>query len=246
MLAVSPVLRSFTGLPARDAATQVSHGMGILAMRLAADTALGMVTALKSKGVEAFAVPAEKAPEPVDRVHFTSIYDVDQKALHVQMDPQGTIRALGWESVVAGVCTKARYGAQNTAGFDIDPDSAGGGMPRIVVHHQQHTKADEPPITLSLVLRDGQGRLHVMDVIPRQVRYAYLGQRITNSHDLNFAHFLTDLTGWARGAFFPDTYRQVAGGNALRVVRPFSKVTHENYLRWAVCCAVARVGQPNR
>jgi hypothetical protein len=147
---------------------------------------------------------------------------------------------------VAGVCTKERFGTRRTVQYDTEYGIAGGGpggMPVAIPHYSRHVKVEEPPLTLSLVLRDNHGRLHVMAVTARQVRYAYLGQRITNSHDLNFAQFLTDLTGWAQGAFFPDSYRQVAGGNAVRVVRPFSKVTYENYLRWAVCCAVAR-GRP--
>ena len=241
--AVSAVIRTFTGLSARDAAAQVTHGMGILAARLAADTARDTVGALKDKGIEAFAVPVERAPEPVDRVRFTTIYDADEKALHVQMDAQGNLRALGWDAVLAGVCTKERFGARRTVEYETEYGYGGGGpcgVPVAMPSYTRHVKEEEPPLTLSLVLRDNQGRLHVMAVTARQVRYAYLRERITNSHDLNFAHFLTDVARLARGGFFPDSYRQVAAGNTMRIVRPVSKVTHENYLRWAACCAVAR------
>ena len=238
-----PLISTFTGLAPRDAAAQVTHGMGILAARLAADTAQSMVGALRNKGIGAFAVPVEAAPEPVDRVRFMSIYDVDEKALHVQMDPQGTIRALGWDALVAGVCTKERFGARRTVEEDTEFGYGGGGpcgAPATTPFHTRHVRVEEPPVTVSLVLRDNHGRLHVMAVTARQVRYAYLGERLTISHDRNFGLFLTDVAERAPGAFFPDSYRQVAEGHTMRLVRPFSKMTHENYLRWAVCCAAAR------
>jgi hypothetical protein len=246
---VGPLLCAFDGLARRDAAAQVTHGMGILAERLAPDTALNMVEALKGKGIEAFAVPAEKAPQPVDSVHYINIWDADARALHVQMDPQGTIRALGWDAVVAGVCTKERFAQRREVEYDTEFNIMGGGpmgAPVAVPSFKRRVKVVEPPLTLSLALRDNHGRLHLMAVTPSKVRYTYLGERLTTSHDLNFGLFLTDVAGWVPGAFFPPSYHAVAGGHAARVVRPFSKVTYQNYVRWAVCCAVARGRLPDR
>jgi hypothetical protein len=247
LLAVSPVLRSFTGVPARDAAHQVTHGMGILAERLAPDTALSLVVALKAKGTEAFAVPAEKAPGPVDHVQIASIYDVDQKALHVQVDAQGTVRALGWDAVLAGVTTKDRLEEHRTVEYDTEYSYGGGGMAGAGIvsrRYSQHERVEAAPLTLSLVVRDQNGRLHVMTVKPLQVRYAYLGERLLNSHSANFLLFLADVAKWAQGAYFPPSYVHVAAGSPFAVKEPAGRAEYNNYLRWAVCCAVARGGQP--
>jgi hypothetical protein len=249
-LALRPLLRSFCGLAPLEAARQVTHGMGILAERLAADTALGMVEALKSKGVEAFAVPVEKAPEPVEQVRYTMVYDADAEALHVQMDVQGTLRALGWESVVAGVCTKERFGGHRTVDYERSSTStfmnAYTGASRTGLGLRVHVDEQPAPLILTLVLRDHQGRLHTMPVTPLHVRYAYLGERLLSNHDANFLQFLKDVAGWAQGAFFPPSYMQVAAGHPLALKEPVGRSEYNNYLRWAVCCAVARGRLPGR
>ncbi len=79
-----------------------------------------------------------------------------------------------------------------------------------------------------------------MKVGPRHVRYAYLGDRILEGHDPNFALFLTDVGRHARGAYFPSSYIQVAAGHTVAVREITGRVEYDNYLRWAICCAVAQ------
>ena len=206
-LLVRPLLLSFCGLSERAAARQVTHGMGILAEGLAPDTARRLVDALEAKGIEAFAVPASSAPEPVDLVQFTSVYDVDERGLHLQTDARGTVRGLTWDGVVAGVCTKDRFGGHRRVDYERRSAHYGGAQYsgfglRVEVH-------EEPaPTTLTLALNDGRGRLHTMKVTPEHVRYAYLGERIQTNRDLNFLLFLTDVGRHAQGAYFrPATSR---------------------------------------
>ncbi len=243
-LVVRPLLRSFCGLSARDAARQVTHGMGILAEGLAPDTARRLAEALESKGIEAFAVPAARAPEPADQVRFLSVQNVDERGLHLQTDPKGTVRALGWESVVAGVCTKDLFGGHRVVSYVHRAPSTyatvytGATYSGFGLRVEEH---DVPaPTTLTLVLHDGHGRLHTMKVTADHVHYAYLGERLQTNRDTNFLLFLTDVGRHAQHAYFPPSYIQVAGGHTLALKEPGGRVEYNNYLRWAVCCAIAQ------
>jgi len=240
---IGRLVSSFTGLVQRDAAMQVTHGMGILAEGLAPDTATHMVEALGEEGIEAFTLPVARVPELLEPVQYRAIFDADEEALHVQVDAEGTVRALKWDAVVAGVCTKERFGGRRKVEYGRDVAVAAAGLygvpaPARLGRRRRVTEV-EAPVMLSLALRDNQGRLHRMTVAPRQVRYAYLGERLTANREANFARFLADVAKWATHAFFPTSYRQVAAGHWTRVVTTVGKVDYENYLRWAVCCALA-------
>jgi uncharacterized Zn finger protein (UPF0148 family) len=247
-LEIGPVLRSVLGLSATDAAHQVTHGMGIVAEGLTPHAARGLAGAFRDKGVEVFVAPAEGVPREVEQVRIFSVHDVDGRGLHLQMDAKGTIRGLKWDSVVAGVCTRDLSGEHTRVDYEHKVASSYVNMAYGATYSGTGLRVEEhrepAPIVLTLVLHDGQGNLHAMKVTPQHVRYAYLGERIRNGHDLNFAAFLTDVGRHARAAYFPLSYVQVAGGNPLAVREVTGRLEYDNYLRWAVCCAIARSRGP--
>jgi hypothetical protein len=99
-------------------------------------------------------------------------------------------------------------------------------------------RTEEPPLEVRLALRDPRGRLQAMHLTEKSVRYAYLGERKLTSGDQNFKVFMRDLESMAHGAFFPESYGPVAAGRTMRVRKVFGREQEDNYLRWAVCCAV--------
>lgn len=242
VMALSPIVQNFTGLVRRDAATQVTHGMGILAEGLAPDTAHNMADACAEEGVEAAVVPMSMVPDLSHEVRIERIYDLDDEALHVQMDSKGTVRALSWTALVAGIVTKPKYGGRREVRYVANPAAGFAGpygATRSAAAYRMRTRKVELPTRATFVLQDPQGRLHRMVVEEARVRYAYLGDRVLGSGDMNFTRFLADVERHAVRAFFPRSYRQVAAGGLMHVQRTTGTVDYENYLRWAVACAAA-------
>jgi hypothetical protein len=105
------------------------------------------------------------------------------------------------------------------------------------VHRPRET---EPEILVTLVLSGAGGKADSLVFAERQVRYAYLEERLQPSHERNFATFLGDLLKWAPDAFFPASFRAVAAGRRMQVVKVVGRLDYGNYVRWAMCCAAAR------
>lgn len=238
---LGPLLQSFTGVSKLEAANQVTHGMGVLADSLSPDTANNMVEALAEEGVEAFAVPRAAVPPLDRRISYNAIYGVDEDGLHVEMDSDGAIRSVGWAALVAGVCVKDPSGPKHvryrTERGPMVPTIHGPARGRL--KFRKEVKNEEPPLQVVLLLQDGSGNLHVLRVTEDDVRYAYLGDRLMPSREHNFVQFMSDLLDWS-GAFFPASFRRVAGGALLRARKTAGKVRRQNYLHWAACCAVRR------
>ncbi len=59
-------------------------------------------------------------------------------------------------------------------------------------------------------------------------------------HEQNFELFLNDMLRWGGRAFFTEGFSAAARGDRLRVTKVVGKADYANYVRWALCCAVAR------
>jgi hypothetical protein len=243
-LVAGPLIAAFTGQAERDAKTRVARGMGILADHLAVDTARNLVAALAEEGIGAFAVPAAVVPklEPygrarrVDRVHAEGI--------ELAMASGGEQRVVRWQDIAAGVCTRSRMRRRVEAESDarIVAGSVGvyGAVP--AVRRISRTRVKEMPseLSLSLVLRAGEGCGHVLRFSERQVRYAYLRDRVLPASAQNLGLFLGDVMDGATGAFFPVSMRQVAAGHRERARMILGKKDLGDYEKWAACCAAIR------
>jgi len=242
-IAVGPVVREFTGQPLPDARRQIAKGKGILAEGLSLDTARSMVDALGSKGVEAFAFPAEAVPAVEKELSAQLIYGADERALHIQVDVAGTIKSVQWEALAAGMCTREQFfrgGALSAHTDELEtiyiPTRYG-----VAIEHRtkRRPREREADLRITLVLQDRSGHVYVLPFDERHVRYAYLGDRLRPSLRQNLSLLLGDVLKWAGGAFFPEGFRAAARGQFGRVTNVVGKLDSDNYLRWVLCCAAA-------
>lgn len=245
-LDVGPLVEGFTGLSRRDALTQVTRGMGILAVGVGPDSAEAMVEALAEHGVEAYAFPMPAEPPVARKLKISRIYGADEEALHVQTDASGAVKTMPWSKLTAGMCTQERFGRGPTRERQVERRpvmySAGFGMPAVAWRTVRKTtrRMDKPKMRVTLVLRDESGRAYLMPFGERQVRYAYLGERIKTGSAQNLSVFLSDVLRWGSPAFFPAGFRAAAQADAHHVTRLVGKRDAENYLRWTLCCAAAQ------
>lgn len=91
-----------------------------------------------------------------------------------------------------------------------------------------------------LVLRGRAGRPYLLPFAEGQVRYAYLEERMLPSQEQNLSLLLGDVLDWCGEAFFPAGFRAAARGDMASATKVLGKVEYDNYLRWTICCAVAR------
>ncbi len=243
-LEVGPIVRAFTGLPLTDARRQVAKGKGILAEGISLDRARDMADALGSKGVEVFACPAEVVPAIEKELAAQLIYGADEQALHIQVDAGGTIKSVLWESLAAGMCTREQFfrgGALSPQTEEVETvyidTQYGVAVEQRMRHEPRERDAD---FRITFILKGPAGRVYLLPVDERHVRYAYLGDRLKSGVRQNLAQFLADVLDWASGAFFPEGMRAAARGQFERVTKVVGKVDFDNYLRWTLCCAAAR------
>jgi hypothetical protein len=243
-LELGPVVQAYTGLAHRDAVMQVTRGMGILAEHVEAHRAQDMVAALRRAGVEAFPVPVAAVPGIERELQIARIYGADEGALHVQTDADGTVKALPWEKLVAGMCTQARLEARTVLEEEVRLSSPWGaeGMPgaRGTKVYETHRTELEAPIRVAFVLRDDAGKAYLMVVDKGRINYAYLGERRKGATDRNLAEFLGDVLRWCKRGFFPAGFRAAARGQWRRVTQVVGRRDHDSYLRWVICCAYAQ------
>ncbi|MGD2174204.1 MAG: hypothetical protein PVJ27_02285 [Candidatus Brocadiaceae bacterium] len=234
-------------LEEREARRRVRRGMGILAGGVGPTAAQSLLGALRDRGVEAFAIPAAAAATEVGPpLPLCRVYGADEDSLHVQVDQAGTVRLVDWGAVVAGICVRANYAAREVteyrerAGLGRLLTYGRMGTFRGISRGRWRTKREDPEPRISLALRRPQGGMCRLVFGQRQVRYGYLGGRLQASVDENLVEFLSDLVRWASRAFLPESLREASRGRLYALPRISGRTEHENYLRWAVCCAVAR------
>lgn len=243
-IAVGPVVREFTGQPLPDARRQIAKGKGILAEGLSLDTARSMVDTLGSKGVEAFAFPAEAVPAVEKELSAQLIYGADERALHIQVDVDGTVKSVQWEALAAGICTREQFFRGGALSAHTDeretiyiPTRYGVAIEHRIKHEPREREAD---LRITLVLQDRSGHVYVLPFDERHVRYAYLEDRLRPGLRQNLSLFLVDVLNWGGRAFFPEGFRAAAHGQFGRVTNVVGKLDSDNYLRWVLCCAAAR------
>ncbi len=241
-LEVGPLIAAFTGLPKVQARMQTKQGMGILADGIDADAAGNLMEALVARGLEVFAVPAGAVGPVGGRKRFFAVYCADPSGLYLQVDRDGTVERTGWPEVWACAYTRLAFGGSETV--DDVPGAGrvlltGGGAVRAqrpamrVVRHEAEAEA-------SVVVREGGGETGRLVLTEASVHYAYLGGRMASSRDDNFALFLGDVARWAEGAVLGEGFRRAASGHLGHPTPVVGKRDYENYLRWLMCCAVAR------
>jgi hypothetical protein len=246
-LAVGALLEQFLGLEQREARRHVVMSNGLLADGISLDTARRLGDALAAQGIDAFVLPVDRLPASGGEVRIVRVHGADEQALAVEVDLQGSIKTVSWPKLAAGMCVKARFGAE----VKYEPQQGAGRMHFVGVGHvgmvgyaDQPTtykrKTVEPEIEVALALRDASGRAYTVGFRESQVRFSYLGDRVQPGRGPNLATLLGDIMRWAPHAFFPAGFRAVAAGKRGRVTKLVGKVERDNYVRWAIACAAAR------
>ena len=257
ILALRPVLREHTGLTHAEASMQIARGMGVIAEVVLANDAEVMVAELRSAGVPAFAVPANRVPEVQKELPKIRVYGASAGGLDVQTDAAGTIRSVPWSAIAAGFCSKLRAAPRS-------PPSGGGDGPfgavlvppiympgmaglGIAMHRalsgpspRPRTPAREHDVELTLLLRGRSGAISSLKVGEHQVRYSYLGQRLKPSSAQNFPVFLREVMQRSAGAFYPARTVRVAKGDLRGIVLLKGEGEYLNYRKWVLCCMTAR------
>jgi hypothetical protein len=234
-------------MPRIEARMQVHQGMGILAEGVSADTGHNMIRELQEKDIEACLVPESVAERPGRELPLVRVYDADPSAFHVQVDEDGSVKAVPWSSIITGVCIEEEGGGR-TSRLEVrdQPGIVGArmgmGMYRTPYSGVRLTsEARQPKLQVILVLLRGTtGELYRLSFGEEQVRYAYLGDRLQASRRLNLGLVIGDIMKFAEGAFFPASFRAAASGKSHRIRKVSCRVEAQNYVRWAVCCAAAR------
>jgi hypothetical protein len=241
-LEIGPIVAAFTGLPKVQARMQMKQGMGILADGIEVDTARNLMEALSAQGLEVFAVPAEAVGPPGGRKRFFAVYCADEDGLYLQVDQAGAVERTEWSDVWACAYTRVASGGSETV-----EDLAGprrmlltrGGVVRghragmRVVRHEAEAE-------VSVVTRGRGGKPGRLVLTEGSVHYAYLGERMTTSRHGNFTLFLGDIARWAEWAVLGEGFRWASDGHLGHPTSVVGKQDYENYLRWLMCCAVAR------
>jgi ribosomal protein S27E len=240
-LAAGAIVARHTGLSLSDARRQVVRGMGLLADGISMGVARQMVEELHAKGIEAFTVPVAWVPATVEERPMFRVYGADAEALRLQTDAHGASESVPWERLAAGLCTRAAFAELGEAELEVveEPYSAGGG---VIAHHVYRRKEHqpEPAARVTLVLAEGPAKASLLSFSERQVRYAYLEERLQPGHEQNFKLFLNDVLRWGGDAFFAASFRAAARGDRMHVTKVVGKVDYAHYVRWALCCAAAR------
>jgi hypothetical protein len=239
-LVAGEIVARYTGLTAADARQQVVRGMGFLAERLTVGAGRSMVAELRGRGIVAFVMPAAQVPRVSGKVPLVCVYGADEAALHLQTDTRGTISAVPWDRLAAGVCTQpASAPAESMELVTEDEYIPGEGL---LTYSVRRMTRPEPGagIQVSLVFAEQPAKVRLLTFGERQVRYAYLQERARPSHEQNLSLFLSDVLNWGGHAFFSAGFRAAARGEWARVPRAVSKSHSDNLVRWAICCAAAR------
>jgi len=244
-LAVGPLIERFTGMSRADARHHAARGRGLVAEGLSLDTARNLVEALREEGIEAFALPAARVPGEVEEVRIVRVYSAEADALHLETDAEGTVKAVPWPRVVAGVCTQAQFPGRRTVEVHVDRPipMATAGMGAVWVPDTEAIRVQRPArprVRVTLVLAGRAGTARTVSFDERQVRYAYLGERIRPTQRLNLGRLLDDVIAHCPRGFFPPGFRAAATGTAVRVPRMVGKLDYGHYVQWAICCAAAR------
>ncbi len=244
-ITLGALFERYTGLSRLEARRYVVRSLGLLLEDVSLQTAGGIVEALREEDCEAFAVPAAAVPDVARELSLVRIYGVDERALRIQTDPEGSIRSVRWSTIAAGICTLCELERRTVT--ERIPDATGGHVVSAVIGgaymaptHRMRRRQVEPVLRVTLVLRDKVGRAYLLPFTGDQVRYAYLGERMQASREQNLELMLQDVARRAPNAFWPAGYRAAAEGKRTRVTKLIGTVDEERYLRWALCCAAAR------
>ncbi len=238
-LVVAPLISGIAGVALRDAKLQLGTGMGILAEGVDAARAKHLVEALAGLGIEAFALPSDAAPGAPSKLPFVCIDAAAESGLHVQVTPEGAARSFPWSAMVAGICTVGELPVVPGTGVEVDrlmPGLLGLGAPV----RTSRGRGTIQELSSRLIFREASGNVCVLAVQARRIRYSYLGDRQLTGTRQNFALFLADVMKWAGRAFLPQGFRAAAGGDIANARRVQDATRAANYLRWALCCAIAR------
>ena len=237
-LTAGQVVARYTGLNALEARRHVAMGLGLLADGIGFERARNLVAELAATGTQAFAIPTADVPRVAGRLPFQQVHGADQQALYIQTDAQGAVAPVSWERLAAGVVTRSAGEEHVETEFVTETEYVpGAGLLRYAVPRRSEPREAEVLVTLAVVQSKETAGLLVFD--ERQVRYAYLGERLQPSHEQNFRLFLGDVLRWGRGAFFSGAFRAAARGDHVHIPKVVGKAEYGNHVRWAMCCAAA-------
>jgi hypothetical protein len=187
------------------------------------------VGALRSKNVDAFAVPEALAP-PVDRPTPLDGITLRPGGLSIALDSSNST-TVPWNALVAGTCTVQGRSASSA-------DRRGG----MTLTRYEKTQPEDDGPTATIVLRNSRGDVRAFCFGKLVADYRFLGNRMEMSQAANFALLLREIAGRAPRAYFTESYRAVAGGDMVKANRVMKAMDLADrpellvHLRWAVCC----------
>ena len=232
---IGPIISEATGQSLADVTSRIAGCRGILAEDVPAAAAKEIVGRLRGKALAGFVLGQEDIPSVERQLPLMRVHGLDEQALYVQSDVEGTIRTIPWQSIGGGFCTKRHVETGGPTELKVDTVEVAtrGGMLREHVY-KALPREPEPPIDCTLVIRGKSAGLYILRFSEKQVRYAYLEQRGETRR--NFSTFLSDVIRHCPHAFFPSSTRAVASGNRMRVAVLKHDRDYDNYLKWALCC----------
>jgi DNA-directed RNA polymerase subunit RPC12/RpoP len=242
------IVGGITGRSDMEVKMQVAKGQGVLAEDVPTDVAREVVSVLCQGGVQVFAVDAGCVPQVERELRIIRVHDLAPDMMQFQTGPYPDIQAIAWDALAAGFCAQelvAPVGHTDTSpeveGGLTAASMLGGGIISAAARDARRgiravPRQPEAKLFCTLLVRGRSGHAYSIRFEETQVRYAYMGDRMTTSKSRNFAHMLGDFIARGRDAFFPGRTREVAAGHRLKAALMKQAFDYQKYLQWVLCC----------
>jgi len=231
------IVGGITGRSDMEVKMQVAKGQGVLAEDVPTDVAREVVNVLCQGGVQVFAVDAGCVPQVERELRIIRVHDLAPDAMQFQTGPYPEVQTIPWDALAAGFCAQELV---TPVGHTEASPGAEEGLAAAAREARRGIRAaprqPEAKLFCTLLVRGRSGHVYSIRFEETQVRYAYMGDRMTTSKSQNFAHMLGDFIARGRDAFFPGRTREVATGHRLKAALMKQAFDYQKYLQWVLCC----------